>query len=117
VDLLLLMSLWYFDDSRLPDQRKDFLFAASLGLAAFYALGSGATLFAAEREAETYEFLRWLPAKPLAVFAGKVLFALASTAALFLVAWTVPLVLAGKLPDRLSHEEIWAVFGLGGIEF
>ena len=87
-----------------------------LGLATLYALASGATLFAMEREAETYEFLRALPVKPLAVLAGKIVFALSSTAIQFLLAWTLALALAGGLPDRLFHREIWAICGLGGLE-
>ena len=98
-------------------QRIQALFATAFGLAAAYALGSGATLFATEREAETYDFLRALPVKPLEVFAGKVAFALASTAALFLTAWTLALALAGGLPEPRFHQQIWAVCGLGGLDF
>ena len=93
-----------------------------MGLAAFYALASGATLFAMEREAETYDFLRALPVTPLVVFAGKIAFALASAAALFLVAWTLALMLAGELPNPLFHRRFgpfagWPAssFGLGNL--
>ena len=55
--------------------RIDSVFAVGLGLAVCYACAAGETLFAMEREAETYEFLRQLPVTPLAVFAGKVVFA------------------------------------------
>ena len=48
---------------------------------ALYALGCGATLFAGEHEAETYEFQRSLPRRVQAVFVGKIFFAIASTAA------------------------------------
>ena len=92
------------------------LFAVGLGLAAFYALGSGATLFATEREAETYDFQRGLPVTPLTVFAGKIVFAISSAAVLFLMSWTLALMLAGDLPQPLVHREMWAFCGLGGIE-
>ena len=78
VELFLLVGPWDTEAERIQ-----VMFAVALVFAAFYAMGSGATLFAAEREAETYEFLRALPVTPLKVFAGKVAFALASTAALF----------------------------------
>ena len=96
--------------------RIQVLFAAGLGMGAFYALASGATLFAAEREAETYDFLRGLPVRPLAVFAAKATFALGSSAAFYLLAWSVALGLARGLPEPLFHVQIWALCGLGGIE-
>ncbi|MGA2257351.1 MAG: hypothetical protein ABSG53_22060, partial [Thermoguttaceae bacterium] len=114
-ELLLLAGYRHSFFYSLPERIQP-LFAAGLALAAFYALGSGATLFAAERETETYDFLRGLPVTPLVVFAGKVVFALASTVALFLLAWTVALALARELPDPLFHRQIWALCGLGGIE-
>lgn len=45
-------------------------------MAAFFALGAGATLFAIEREEQTIEFLRGLPASPSRLFIGKVASAL-----------------------------------------
>jgi hypothetical protein len=93
------------------------LFMTGLGLAAFYALASGATLFAMEREAETYDFLRALTVKPLVVAAGKIAFSLASAAAMFLVAWTLAMLLAQGVPKPLDHQTIWAIWGLAGLEF
>ena len=93
------------------------LFAVGLSLRGILCPGYGATLFATERETETYDFLRGLPVRPLAVFAGKVAFALVSTAAV-----VSPGVERGagvcpqKLPDPPTHRQIWAVFGPGGVE-
>lgn len=44
-------------------------------LATFFALGAGATLFAIEREEQTIEFLRGLPAPASRLFFGKLIFA------------------------------------------
>ena len=69
----------------LSDRRDGFvgpLFALPVLMAALYALGCGATLFATERETGTYEFQRSVPVASSTVFWGKVAFALASTAAL-----------------------------------
>ena len=53
---------------------------------------------------------------PLAVFAGKVAFALASTAACFgwrgRWRWRWP----AELPDPLFHQRMWVLCGLGGVE-
>ncbi|NLF08692.1 MAG: hypothetical protein GX594_12050 [Pirellulaceae bacterium] len=57
--------------------------SAGLVLPALYCLGCGATLFAGEREAGTFEFQRSLPVGAKTVFAAKFLFALASAAAMF----------------------------------
>ncbi len=112
VELLIRAGRWESDV-----QRMQAIFMVGLGLAAFYALASGATLFAMEREAETYDFLRALPVKPLVVAAGKTAFSLASTAALFLVAWVLAMLLARRVPKPLVHQTIWAIGGLAGIEF
>jgi ABC-type transport system involved in multi-copper enzyme maturation permease subunit len=111
VELLLLMGPWHNQAERIGA-----MFFLALASAALYALGSGTTLFATEHEAGTYDFLRALPVKPLVVFAGKIVFALASTAALYLVAWTLALGLARGLPDPLFHRQIWVFCGLGGLE-
>ena len=40
------------------------LFALAVGAPAFYALGCCATIFATEREENTFDFLRTLPSRP-----------------------------------------------------
>ena len=52
------------------------LYLIALAFPALYALGCGATLFAGEREAGTYEFQRSLPVRAWAVFVGKIVLAL-----------------------------------------
>ena len=113
LDLLILALSWHLHDVR---GRAQGMFIVASLLAAFYALGSGATLFATERETGTYDFLRALPVTPLAVFAGKIAFALASTAAMFVVACILTAVFARGLPDPHFQLQIWALFGLGGVE-
>ncbi len=116
VELLVVMGYRLFSPAAVSE-RIDVVFAVALGLSACYALASGGTLFAAERDAETYDILRRLPVTPLAVFASKVVFALASAAALYFIAWMLALVTAGQLPKPYFHREVWALCGLGGIEF
>ena len=48
------------------------LYFIAVAFPALYALGCGATLFAGEREADTYEFQRSLPVRALSVFIGKI---------------------------------------------
>jgi len=116
VQALLRLSYRLYHSGAPAQEPVHVLFAVGMMFAAIYALGSGATLFASERETETYDFLRGLPVKPLLVFAAKVVFALASTTVVFLLAWTAALALVHKLPVAPIHGEIWALFGLGGVE-
>jgi ABC-type transport system involved in multi-copper enzyme maturation permease subunit len=93
------------------------LFYLAVGLPAFYALGCGATLFAGEHEAETYEFQRMLPAGASRVFAAKFVLALLSTAALFGLTWTLAAFLNGwQLPDAHDCALMWATVGFYGLE-
>ena len=59
-------------------------FAIGLGVPAIFALGSGAMLFAGEREAETYDFQRALPVAAGRLIAGKMLSALGGALLLLL---------------------------------
>ncbi len=63
--------------------RPVFLFWTAAGLPAMYFLGCGASLFAGEREAGTYEFQRALPVGAWRVFMAKIAYAVASAAMLF----------------------------------
>ena len=58
-------------------------FTIAVILSAVIALGSGATLFASEREDETLSFLQSLSVPPLAMTAAKFVFAALSTVGLF----------------------------------
>jgi hypothetical protein len=111
-NLGLLVNPWITHDERVPA-----LFAVGFVLAALYTLGSSVTLFATERENQTYDFLRTLPVGPWTVFFGKVVFALVSAAAMYGFAWTLALILAGRLPEH--REEVVVCFGCGlmAVEF
>ncbi len=63
--------------------RPVFLFWTAAGLPAMYFLGCGASLFAGEREAGTYEYQRALPVGAWRVFMAKIAYAVASAAMLF----------------------------------
>lgn len=73
----------------------------ALAATAVYMLGCGATLFATERELETFEFQRSLPVDAWRVFAAKTGWALASGGALAVVLWSATFVLFVRqwLPD------------------
>lgn len=93
------------------------LFAVGIGFPAFYALGCGATMFAAERESGTYEFLRSLPASGLTTLLSKAALALVSTPLLFAATWSAAMLISGfRLPDAALHREIWLLWGVGSIE-
>ena len=84
-------------------------------------MGCGATLFAGEHEADTYEFQRSLPVRCMAVFVGKIAFALVSTAAMLGshgVACRVLDALSGCDASirRAGDAMIWATFGFFGLE-
>ena len=73
IDLVVLADSW------IPRaDRTLVLFSLALVLAALYTLGSVATLFATERENETYDILRASPIGPWTVFFGKTLYALSA---------------------------------------
>ena len=111
VESALLANPWASQPERIQS-----LFAAGLTFAVLYALGSAATLFATEREDETYDFLRALPVRPLVVFLGKIAYAVGSTAAMYLVAWSLALALARGLPDPNFNQRMWALLGVWGVE-
>ena len=78
--------------------------SAGLALPALYCLGCGATLFAGEREAGTYEFQRSLPVGAGTVFAAKFLFALVSAAVMFgLVGVALALLYPGSAVDPSEY--------------
>ena len=65
----------------------------ALAATAVYMLGCGATLFATERELETFDFQRSLPVDAWRVFTAKTGWALASGCALAAVLWSATFVL------------------------
>ncbi len=106
-------------DIRAPDQLQ-WLFMVALGFPAFYLLGCGATLFAGEREARTYEFQRGLPVAARRVFAVKIAFAVMSAAVMFGLMWLLagclscglPASPADSAPNPALLAALMACFGL-----
>jgi hypothetical protein len=100
-----------------PEERIQWVYRVALAFSALYCLGCGATLFAGEHEAETYEFQRTLPVSGRRVFCGKITFALLSSAALFGAMWFLAEYFNGWiLPDTQSQVVLWELFGLFGLE-
>jgi len=84
------------------------LFGVGLGVPAIFALGSGAMLFAGEREAETYDFQRALPATAGTIIAGKLLWAIAGSLTMVLMAWfSAWLFAARQVPPSTQHWITW----------
>lgn len=96
---------------------SDHLYGLGLVMVTFYALGCGATLFAVEREEETYEFLRALPVAGRQVMRAKFAVAAASIVALWGIVYLESLLVSGmEWPETLVHADLWATFGLAAIE-
>ena len=95
------------------------VFAIAIGAPAFYALGCGAALFAAEHEENTFEFLRILPTTSHEVSAGKLAFAVVSTILLLLTLWLAAWVILWiKLGDTRvpAYAALWSTWGVGTLE-
>jgi len=103
-------SLW------IAGAHASWLFGVSIVLPAFYALGCAVVLFGSEREEGTVEFLRALPASPDPLFAGKLIFGLASTAVmpipLLIIAWALSPSLATALERSGGPGEAVAMWGI-----
>lgn len=99
------------------DRLTLWVFGVGLGLAAFYGLGVGATLFATEHETGTYEFQRSLPVDAAAILGAKTTFATASTVAMLVLAWLSAWAVAGgQLPEPVTHKQLWGLWGVGAAE-
>jgi ABC-type transport system involved in multi-copper enzyme maturation permease subunit len=105
----------------LPEQtvsHASWLFGLALGIPAFYALGCGATLFAAEREEGTLEQLRVLAAPGWKVWWSKLGFSVASTASLLALLWVLAFNLShGNTRDVGAQGALWAFWGVMTVEF
>jgi ABC-type transport system involved in multi-copper enzyme maturation permease subunit len=120
MELLLLLSAGFVHDARWAvggSQRLAFAFGFAVALPAFYALGCGATAFAAEHETGTFEFRRMLPITAGRLFWSKVLFAAASTLAMIVVLWPVAVAFSGgRLPSTGQAVGLWALWGFAAVE-
>ncbi len=99
-----------------PPDRLSGVFLAALALPAFYALGCGATLFAGEHEAGTYEFQRALPLVARQAFFAKIAFALTSATAMVGLMLLLVLLLGGERMLIDFPTATCAVVGLFGLE-
>ncbi len=110
--------LWLtFEFSLNPYEGSLALYRLAVAFPALYALGCGAMLFAGEREAETYEFLRSLPLSPWHVFASKIAAALLAVVSLHCLTWLLAAWLNDwKLPNAHERLLLWTTFGLFGLE-
>jgi hypothetical protein len=101
----------------LTHQAAAWTFSFALIFPALYAVACGATMFAAEKEEGTYEFLRGLPVTAWQVLSGKLAFALASTVLLIAtLRFAGGLLMNGRVVDGETETRIWGVLGLAAIE-
>ncbi|MEN6405575.1 MAG: hypothetical protein ABFC77_03800 [Thermoguttaceae bacterium] len=110
---------WVFFETFSRVNSPLFLFWTAAGLPAFYLLGSGAMLFAGERENGTFEVQRSLPTRAGTVFWGKVVFSMASAAMVLGVASVLAFALSGWTlhpPQGFSPLAVLVVFGFWGVE-
>lgn len=94
------------------------LFGLAFGIPAFYALGCGATLFAAEREDGTLEQLRVLAAPGWKVWWSKLGYCAVSTFCLLGLLWALAFNFSrGRMPDAESYANLGSVWGVLTMEF
>jgi ABC-2 family transporter protein len=93
------------------------IFAMALMFPALYATACGATMFAAEKDDGTYEFLRGLPVTANRLLFTKLAYAVASTLLLVALLWFVAAVLStGYTLEGGSQRQLWGIWGLAAIE-
>ena len=92
-------------------------FSFALIFPALYAVACGATMFAAEKEEGTYEFLRSLPVTAWRLLSGKLAFAVVSTVLLIgTLLFTADLLMKGRVVDGATQSRLWGILGLAAIE-
>ena len=90
-------------------------FSFALIFPALYAVACGATMFAAEKEDGTYEFLRSLPVTAWRLLTGKLAFAVASTALLICVLLlTGDRLQNGRTIEAATESLLWRMLRAGG---
>ncbi len=92
-------------------------FSFALIFPALYAVACGATMFAAEKEEGTYEFLRSLPVTAWRLLTGKLAFAVASTVLLIGALWMSAACISEiSSVDAIERWQLWATFGVAAVE-
>ena len=87
------------------------VFNFALGAPAFFAVGCAGSMFAAEKEEGTFEFLRIAPVSAGQVLASKLAVATLATVAMFVVLWPLALLFSGnRLPE--SPAQLHGMLGL-----
>lgn len=102
-----------------PIDRPLFLFWTAGGFPALYLLGCGATLFAGEHDAGTFDFQRALPVRAATVFLAKTTLALSSGVAMIVPAVLLAFALGGWTLDPekgFSPLAVLLVSGFFGVE-
>jgi hypothetical protein len=101
-----------------PRDRPVLLYWAAAGLPACCLLGSGAMLFAGEREAGTYEFQRTLPVGAGRVVAAKFVFVLVAATVLSGLLWLAAFFLSGRTlpPPEFNARQGLVMLSLFGGE-
>jgi ABC-2 family transporter protein len=92
-------------------------FSFALIFPALYAVACGATMFAAEKEDGTYEFLRSLPLTAWRLLTGKLAFTIASTVLLIAALYLSGNFLTkGRVVDSSTESRLFGILGLAAIE-
>jgi len=108
-----LVSQMFFSDVRaLPS----WLFSSAWGGAALFAVGAAVTLFGAENEERTREFLQLLSERWLPMFLAKVLLALVGAVGLGIVLSLTGRLIGGQWPSAIEVQIALAVVGVSVLE-
>jgi hypothetical protein len=92
-------------------------FSFALICPALYAVACGATMFAAEKEEGTYEFLRSLPLTAWRLLSGKLAFAVVSTVLLMgALRVSGDFLTHGRAPDNATETQLLGALGMAAVE-
>jgi hypothetical protein len=90
---------------------------------ALFAVACGATLFAAEQEDKTYDFLRGQPIRAWELVAGRIVHTILATVLMAALLWTYSRWLTGWIPlmkrdwaDSWPRAMLWVHWGLAAVE-
>lgn len=117
VGITLFFQLWVLGLVTSEVERVKLLFGVSLIWPALYSMGCGALLFAAEHDEGTFEFQRCLPVTAGQLLSGKLIFAVASLAAMLVLTVLLGCGLAGgRLPEWRTSGALLGVCGVAALE-